>query len=83
MVENLRATGNYTAKYRDEEERRVLQRAGRIARETVKPRRMSFRSVGGAFAAWWTDPTPLEDEITTLRAMDAIDAALRDQSPGE
>jgi hypothetical protein len=46
-----------------------------IARATLKPRRMTARSFDGVFVAHWSDPTPLEQEITWHRMVDVVNAA--------
>ncbi|MFI6514985.1 hypothetical protein ACIBF1_05420 [Spirillospora sp. NPDC050679] len=81
MVEHLRATGNFVGKYDGEHERKIFQRAGRIAKATVRPRKLAFRSAGGTFAAWWVYPTPLEREMSELRARDAVDEFFRGTAP--
>ncbi|CNF63142.1 Uncharacterised protein [Mycobacterium tuberculosis] len=74
IVEGLRATGSYETRYHGEQERAVLQRAGRIARATVKPRKMTARTFNGVFLAYWVDPTPLEKQIQRARLAEAVNA---------
>ncbi|TDD28851.1 hypothetical protein E1287_32085 [Actinomadura sp. KC06] len=56
IAQALRATGQYQARYTTQDERAVLQRAGRIARATVKPRRITVRSGDGLSSR--RGPTP-------------------------
>ena len=74
VVEALRATGNYQARYDSDEERAVLQQAARIARATVRPRRITARTTAGVFYAVWSEPTPLEDELRWHQMVDAVNA---------
>lgn len=74
VVEALRATGNYQAHYESDEERAVLQRAARIARATVRPRRITARTTAGVFYAVWSEPTPLEDELRWHQMVEAVNA---------
>lgn len=72
IVEHLRASGEYVAKYDTDDQRPVYQRAGRIARATVKPRKMAARTFDGTFVAWWTEPTPLEQEIREHKKLEMV-----------
>ncbi len=74
IVEFLRGRGSFVAKYSTEEDRAVWQRAGRIARQSVSPRKMSAHSVEDTFVACWTEPTDLEREMYTLKAREVMDA---------
>ncbi|MBO2461513.1 hypothetical protein [Actinomadura violacea] len=74
VVEALRATGNYQARYDNDEERAVLQQAARIARATVRPRRITARTTAGVFYAVWSEPTPLEDEVRWHQMVEAVNA---------